>query len=238
MLIATQRSGFGMKGSIPVPALIVLVGYNINAYVAAGSPTEARTLTYIIEPTAVIGSEDPADPALWFPDSFPIGTTISVEWYGRSQGAGGKGGDGGMLWTKETGLVRYAGGGGGAGSIVGLGGDGSLVGAPGTLLLGGDGGEYGGAASGGLLTAGGVGGTALKVERPITIVSKGASQIWGGGGGGGGRQQSTSPGGDGGDPGEAGANATSNGGNAGIAIDGTSYVTKTGTFDIKGAEVN
>jgi len=238
MLIVNQRVGFGQKGSVPAPDTIYLVGNNVDAYVAAGSPEKAATLTYVISPGVVIGSDSKDQPALHFPDNFELGTIINLIFYGRVQGAGGKGGNAGTYIDKSN-FVVYAGGGGGAGTVPGVGGTGDESGQDGTASAGGAGGifQVGGA---GLtyLTSGDAGGVALKVDRAITITQGGVAEIWGGGGGGGGRYLDVSQGGDGGDPGQAGANATSTGGAAGAAIDGVSNVTKVGTFDIQGSEIN
>lgn len=234
MLIANQLVGFGQKGSTPTPSIISLSGYNLNAFVEAGSPIKVNTLTYTISLDEIIGSLSESKPALHFPDSFALGTTINLLFYGRVQAAGGTGGNGGMYSSAYI----YAGGGGGAGYRPGPGGTGGEAGADGTATAGGEGGEYVSGSGHSVYGAGAPGGIALLVERPITITQLGPAEIWGGGGGGGGRIYSLHDGGDGGGPGEAGEDASSSGGAAGIAIDGVSFVTKVGTFDIQGAEIN
>lgn len=193
------------------------------------------TLLCIVETSVVIGSTDPATPAFDV-GTFPVGLPIEVRVRGRIQGAGGRGGDVGATATngQDGGTALYTrqaidlilddgdaeiwgGGGGGGTAYVNFG---VLVGA------GGGGGAGDAAGSGGNSGSGGIGGSAG------TDTAGGAGGVSG-----------SILGGTGGGPATAGINgsggsATTTPGAAGKAIDGVSYVTKTGTGDILGVEVN
>lgn len=162
---------------------------------------------------------------------------ITVNLRGRVQGKGGNGGnpgpgnggDGGdALYVRypvnliiDTGDAEvWGGGGGGGGSAVG------------TWYWG----DPGGGGAGSLP---GTKGAEPSTPTYTTPATNGTTEA----GGDGAFSYSTAYGGDGGDPGQAGspgvsAGADGSGGAAGKAIDGLSYIKKTGAGDIRGAEVN
>lgn len=202
------------------------------------SPT--INVTFYIETGVTVGSLYTGAAAMYvgsWPSDFPV--TIYVR--GRIQGAGGKGGqagtnknrnaqggfDGGpALYTRkainlilnEGAAEIWGGGGGGAGGKIK------------------DSGKQAGGGGGGAGTIGGAGG-------PFgngSVYNNGEDGTRNAAGDGG---PSTSgeafPGANGGYPGKDGyGNGTRTGGNAGNAIDGISYITKTGSGDIRGDEVN
>jgi hypothetical protein len=211
---------------------------NIYPDPVVGSPSE--NLTVIIETNVIVGSIDSNQVAMTMGD-WPVGYPITVIVYGRIQGAGGDGGTGATP--------------GGSPMAGEAGGTALYTRAQITLILNqGDGEIWGGGGGGGggddqidnfSLTSGQSGGGGGGAG---TIAGDGAERggIAGtseaGGLGGGGEIPGKFEGGDGGDPGQAGDNGTGNnpgiGGAAGIAIDGSFYVTKIGTGDVRGPEVN
>lgn len=181
------------------------------------------TVTFII--TATIGSTSTSVPAVDVGD-WPVGFVPTVQLRGRIQGHGGNGAaptangnvGGVALYTRhdidlelDVGDAEIWGGGGGGG--------------------GGSGGFVPGAGGGGAGTNPGLGGVGAAGNG-----GDGTSEVGGASG-----PTDSSPGGAGGGPGLAGANAPvlgGTGGAAGAAIDGLSYVTKTGTGDIRGGQIN
>lgn len=196
----------------------------------SGSESPPVTLTVYIESEVIVGSSSPSSPALNVGD-WPSGIDITVFVRGRIQGAGGVGGNGYFgdnnggaggvaLYTRENidlvldeGAGEIWGGGGGGGGDegpAGGGGAGQIPGAGGLSDIG------GGDGSSGTTEAGGNGNDTLGL--PFTAA------------------------GDGGGPGQDGQNFPAGGsgvgGAAGAAIDGLSFITKTGAGDIRGDEVN
>jgi hypothetical protein len=210
------------------------------------APTGAVEVLCIIDSGSVVGSSSVATPAFEVGD-WPAGSTITITWNGRVQGRGGRGGGfdgsaqgrhgevggpafytrfpitinygasaevwggggGGGAQAPES-IVQPGGGGGGAGELPGAGGESrSNIGTP----------AYGEAGS---RTAGGRGGYELVVGGQWVGV------------------------GHGGGPGLAGANGPpppngwSGGAGAGpgAAIDGASFITSSGSPDIRGAQIN
>jgi hypothetical protein len=199
-----------------------------------GSESPAVTLTVYIESQVLVGSTSTASPSFDVGD-WPVGIDITIYVRGRIQGAGGDGGNttssGGLASAGDPGgpalFTRYpidlilnegdaeiwgGGGGGGPNSVSG----GGIEGA-------------GGGGAGQLPGQGGVG-QGGRVGDPGTTEAGGL-----------GNKQGVD-GGDGGDPGLPGDSAAGSspgpGGAAGEAIDGLSFVTKTGTGDIRGPQVN
>lgn len=201
----------------------------------------AITLTVIIDTGITVGSASPSSPSLDI-GAFTVGLPITLIIKGRLEGAGGAGGAGTVAGFNGTGNPGGAGGTAlytrqaitldvsqGAGEVWGGG--------------GGGGGGYartpnaGGGGGGGAGTVVGNGGTSTGALGPG---SNGTATAGGAGSTGGGFA-----GGAGGGPGTAGSNGSAQsgstggtGGAAGKAIDGVSYVTRTGTGDRRGAEVN
>lgn len=205
-----------------------------------GLESPAQSLTVYITSGVIVGSDSAGEPAFDV-GSWPVGFPITIYVRGRIQGKGGDGGRSAEVigYPGEAGGValytRYAvdlilnegdgeiygggGGGGGGHDTATNGGGGGGGGAGKTPGNGGSG--YGGGEAGeaGTTEAGGLGGDGISPP-------KGA-------------------GGDGGDPGQSGEAGDGTGGvtggaggTAGNAIDGVSYVTKTGVGDIQGGEVN
>lgn len=211
------------------------------------------TVRFVVEEGVTIGSTSTSTPAVDVGD-WPAGVPISLEVRGRIQGKGGEGGrggeggddfvppevngsDGGPALKTETdidlildggdGQIWGGGGGGGGGdprrdpSRGGGGGGGGSGTSPG------DGGEAGppngNPGEAGTPDAGGIGG-------------EGSGKA-GDGGEGGNPGQDGNPGYKSGTDGPGGGDSGV-GGDAGAAIDGISFVTKTGTGDIRGAEIN
>lgn len=185
-------------------------------------PEDGDEVTIIVEGGAIVGSRSAGTPAMIVGD-WPDGITLNLIVRGRIQGAGGAG----AYLDGDTGI---GGGSGGValysryainldlddGEIWGGGGGG---GAP---LNGNYGGGGGQGRNGGI---GGAGSTAPGFD--------GTSEAPGAGGGG--------TAGTGGAAGMAGAPSSLLAippGGAGAAIDGVSYVTETGTGDIRGPEIN
>jgi hypothetical protein len=198
-----------------------------------------------VEEGVIVGSAD--NSAAFNVGDWPASVEINLYVRGRIQGRGGLGGNAAtstgyqagyvdgfqgrvglfvfrpinLILNQGSGQVFGGGGGGGGGRIKdggkhagsGGGGAGQLVGQPGAKGFGGD----------------------NTVGQPGTTEQ--------GGNGGPNATGEAGPGGRGGDPGQAGANTnisgrTSLGGAAGSAIDGISFVTKTGSGDVRGPEVN
>lgn len=200
------------------------------------------TLRCYIETNVVVGSSLSTSPAFTV-GTWPAGVTVLIYNNGRIQGAGGRGGNadtnsnppgtgtaGGLAFYTRKAVTFdntegkiYGGGGGGAGGVIkesdkGAGGGGGGAGYLGGL--GGATGEISGSAGNpGTLDAGGSGG----INQ--------TSQAQGGGTGGGPAQA-------GGNTGGGSFGATIQGGAAGGAVDGNSYITFTATGDIRGTRIN
>lgn len=205
-----------------------------------GTESPAITVTVFIESQVIVGSSSAASPALNV-GNWPAGIHIAIVNRGRIQGRGGKGADGAgsepppgdsggpALFARypvslalNEGQAQVWGGGGGGG-----GGDADTSG--GRTGQGGG----GGGGAGRLPGDGGAGTNASTGGSPGTSESGGLAGI-----GNFGRN-----GGDGGGPGlggqhGVGGGSPSAGGAAGAAIDGLSFVAKTGAGDIRGAQVN
>lgn len=207
-----------------------------------GTESPAVTLTCIVNSGVIVGSTSAATPAFIAGNGsdWPGTFSVVVDVRGRIQGKGGDGGDsfvdtgdhdgddgGPALYTREdidlilnvgSGEI-WGGGGGGAAGLTATGGF--------TVFGGGGGGGQGstpGAAGQAEPTLPGEDGTAGTTEAEGT-----------------GGLSNFSPalnGADGGSAGVAGGDVSGTGGAAGDAIDGVSFVTKTGVGDILGSEVN
>lgn len=200
------------------------------------APDASTIVDFVVESGVKVGSANVLTPSLTV-GSWPVGATVNVIIHGRVQGKGGLGGGGSLngaakngepggtaLYTRfpinlsGTGQI-YGGGGGGGGGGKGSGvnGGGGGGGAGFTPGLGGPG---AGSATAGTTEARGLGGNANN--------SLGAGD-----------------GGNGGNPGQAGTagqpgstQGNGNGGAAGIAIDGNSYITETGSLTVVTNRVN
>lgn len=208
---------------------------NIYADLAADEDVQI-----IIEAGIIVGSGSPVWPAIYVGD-WPVAVTLTMQVFGRIQGAGGKGGNfyanhdgesgGDALWVNRaitidntTGQIWGGGGGGGGGwegrgsSAGGGGGAGYLAGAAGLMVPGPDGVNSSAPSAPGTTEAGGVGG----VIDPVH-----ADNVFGGHGGA---------------PGDAGTSGASDsgpgyygtGGAAGKYVAGNSNVTWTATGDRRG----
>jgi len=176
------------------------------------------SVTCYVEEGVIVGSANTSTPAFDV-GTWPAGVSVALYVRGRIQGAGGKGGnaagdgfDGGTaLYSRYAiDLILDE----GSGEIWGGGGGGA------GSRLSEDGGGGGGAGQ-----IPGLGGTG-----PSGDGEDGTTEAGGVGG------PSAE---DGGDPGEdGGSTTTTSGGVAGDAIDGVSFITKTGAGDIRGDEVN
>lgn len=188
---------------------------------AAGS---GDTVTCIINAGVIVGSMSASLPAFDV-GTFAGGVTVNIEGDGRIEGCGGKGAEivshspvaavagGTALYTRQAVNIDMA-----LGEIWGGGGGGGLT-VVGSATVGGGGG------AGQLPGAGGLG-----APSPFTGVTGTTTD-----GGTGGDGASVS----GGDPGQAGVNGSIlNGGAAGAAIDGDSYVTYVTSPDIQGTQIN
>ncbi len=194
-----------------------------------GTESPPVTVTCVINSGVIVGSDSTADPAFDV-GSWPSGITLALNVEGRIQGAGGNGGTptfngdpgGTALYTTETiDLVLnvgdgevFGGGGGGGGSASNTGGG-----------AGGGQGQIPGLGAENTLFPGDSGGDGT-TEAP-GIAPDGVNPV--------------NDGGDGGAAGQDGDDSSSGsflGGAAGNAIDGISFVTKTGTGDVRGPEVN
>lgn len=184
------------------------------------SPTP-NIICYIAE-GVIVGSTSTGSPAFNV-GTWPADTPITMYVRGRIQGAGGDGGDvdddgsdgGTALYTRTAvDLILNE----GSGEIFGGGGGGA--GDPNT-----PGGEFGGGGGAGQTPgSGGQGNIDANDGQP------GTTEAGGDGGG--------PVAGDGGDPGQDGQGFFLFPGLAGSAIDGVSFVTKTGVGDVRGNEVN
>lgn len=204
-----------------------------------GDESPAVSLKVYIEESVIVGSSSAGTPAFTVGD-FPAGMTITIYVRGRIQGAGGQGGpineydnsggDGGTaIYTRHAvnlilneGSAQVWGGGGGGGT--------SSFYWWGVYEL-----YPGGGGSGTIPGSGGVGYD--QHDEPL-YANAGTSELGGDG------YHGVDDGGYGGDPGLAGGTGTGPGlgvgigGAAGNAIDGLSYITKTGTGDVRGGQVN
>lgn len=202
-----------------------------------GHESPPITIRAYVEQSVIVGSTSTSTPAFNVGD-WPAGIAISIHVRGRIQGRGGKGGasfstfgtdglPGGLalfarypfqLILNEGDGGIWGGGGGGGGADDPQDGSGG-GGGGGAGQLGGDGGDGSGAnqfpGQPGTSEAGGLGGVGN------------FGRVGG-------------PGGRPGLPGEeaAGGGTRGQGGAAGLAIDGLSFITKTGAGDIRGAEIN
>lgn len=188
------------------------------------APVSGDVVNCIIESGAIVGSTSTSTPAFDL-GSWPSGVVVNLLIRGRIQGRGGKGGNatspgpvqtggagGPALYTRYAVAITFEGG-----EIWGGGGGGG-----GGFFFGGGGG------AGQLPGAGGTG-SGQDGNAGTTEAGGTANQGNGRGGNGGGP----------GLPGATGGNDNSiAGGAAGNAIDGVSYVTETGTGDIRGPEIN
>lgn len=206
---------------------------------AGASPAES--LRVIIEANVIVGSNEPGDIAFDVGD-WPVGYPISIEVYGRIQGAGGDGGTGIESETRDGedgGTAFYTrfpvemeifdggqiwGGAGGGGGIRAEDDDGNETS------------SYGGGGGAGSVPGNGGAGN-------DEAGAAGTDEL--GGEGGGQAEFAFKYGGDGGNPGEAGDASGGflgggTGGDAGNAIDGISFITLTDTSPsaIIGAQVN
>lgn len=211
--------------------------------------TEGDSVTFIVNSGVIIGSRSTGSPAVNV-GSWPPGFVPTLRLRGRIQGKAGDGGRGGghnpptsagsggaggtALYARspitlelESGQVWGGGGGGGGGQAArvvyygaGGGGGGGAGTEPGLGAARGSG-SGGGNGGNGSATAGGAGGAAS------------ASGGRGGNGGGPGL-----PGSAGGSISSGGIGSRGAGGAAGRSIDGLTYITKTGSGDIRGPQVN
>lgn len=190
------------------------------------APVEGDEVSIIVESGAIIGSTSTAVAAMIAGD-WPTGVALTLTVRGRIQGAGGAG-------ANASGSSPFpAGGAGGVALYTRYPID--VVLSSGEIWGGGGGGgvQSGFPPRGGGGGAGRVGGAGGAASVPAAAGSPGTSDAGGLSG------ASVRPNGDGGDPGEPGfSGAASAGGAAGAAIDGVSYVTETGTGDIRGPEIN
>jgi hypothetical protein len=182
-----------------------------------GAEDPPVTVTCIITSGAIVGSASTSLPAFNVGD-WPAGVPITVQLSGRIQGAGGNGGHpegnglpGGLaLYTRyPIDLVLNV----GAGQIWGGGGGGG----------GHNDDDYGGGGGAGWIAG-------LGAFGSNGTGANGTTEFGGGGAG---------SAGDGGGPAQAGQSSSQrSGGAAGNAIDGVSFITKTGAGDIRGAQIN
>lgn len=191
------------------------------------------SVTCTINAGVVVGSIVNTLPAFDVGD-WPDGVTLKLVVAGHIRGAGGRGGipshgnglpGGTALYARKAITVEFA----GASTIWGGGGGGSANGAVGESPA------FPGAGGGGAGVVPGAGGSGTYPGAPGTETAGGAPGLGGISGG-------AERGGYGGGPGQAGETFGSiggAGGAAGRAIDGLSFVTKTGTGgDIRGPQVN
>ncbi|MAN77774.1 MAG: hypothetical protein CML24_11425 [Rhizobiales bacterium] len=206
--------------------------------------TEGDEITFIVNSGVVVGSTSTGSPAMHV-GTWPAGFVPLVQVRGRIQGRAGNGGRGGQnggngasggaggraLYTRSpitlellSGAQIWGGGGGG-------GGGGSRFGARG--------GGGGGGGAGTLPGSGGAGGSGQQSGQP----GKPGTATAGGAGGAG--AYSAGDGRAGGGPGQSGTAGQAGygtsggaGGAAGSAIDGVSYITITGSGDLRGPQVN
>ncbi len=188
------------------------------------APVSGDVVNCIIESGAIVGSTSTSTPAFDL-GSWPSGVVVNLLIRGRIQGRGGKGGNatspgpvqtggagGPALYTRYAVAITFEGG-----EIWGGGGG------------GGGGFFFGGGGGAGQLP--GAGGTGSGQDGNAGTTEAGGTA-----------NQGNGRGGNGGGPGLPGANGGNDnsvaGGAAGTAIDGVSYVTDTGTGDIRGPEIN
>lgn len=193
------------------------------------APVSGITVTCTINAGIIVGSVSSGTFSFIVGD-WPAGVTLVINVVGRIQGHGGAGGNydgvmgGGALYTRYAvttfyvaGAEVWGGGGGGGGSISGT--SGNISGG------GGGAGKEPGA-------KGGTGSGASPGQPGTTEAGGNGASIVGANGG------------DGGDPGLAGSSGSGgvqnfNGGSPGVAIDGVSFVTVTGSGqDIRGSQIN
>ena len=181
---------------------------NVDLFALFDSPASAVAYTVIIPSGVTVGSSSTSGVSI---DATGFNSSSSGIWSvaGDIIGAGGDGGDGGGL--HGGGVFAGGGGGGGAGvTKVGVGGSGHLTasdGSDGTATTGGAGGASivdTDSESTLAATEGVVGGDAIHINHPITVVLLGTIGSGGGGGGGTSEPSDVSPGGAGGDIGDAG----------------------------------
>ena len=218
-----------------------LLDLHDNLY-AEVDPAESPTVsvTFIVSANVIVGSTNTANPSMDVGD-WPVGFTPTLKIFGRVQGCGGRGGntsinpdtredgeDGGTALYSRHALNLYVssgeiwgGGGGGAGQTEGN--------SPGS---GDD--QWGGGGGAGRIA--GSGGTCSGVGNMFPGVA-GTSEE--GGLSGQGELFGLTPN-EGGDPGQAGeGNSQADGGAAGNAIDGVSFITVVeGPGDILGPQIN
>lgn len=208
------------------------------------APTEAVTVRLVIEAGVVVGSTSTATPAL-DTGTWPAGSTLTIDWRGRVQGRGGEGGAGGAVGTGEDGedggpafkaRIEVA----------------VTFGAEAEVWGGGGGGGGGGHALAGTSRGGGGGGGGAGTEPgpggpgPFEADdgAAGTDESGGEGGRGIGGALGNGDGGRGGTPGQpgtagdAGDSPGGAAGAAGTAIDGVSFLTITGTADVRGSQLN
>lgn len=204
-----------------------------------GEEDPAISVTCIVNTGVKVGSSSTSTPAFDVGD-WPTSIEPTVRVLGRIQGKGGNGskatpnnegqepgGDGGdAFYTRHNIDLEldegqgeiWGGGGGGSGSYD-------------------SGASTAGAGGGGAGHQPGLGGKGRPTSSTYNDGQPGTSTA----GGQGGQDNGDDIGGDGGDPGQDGGRGDGNifdGGDAGVAIDGVSFVTKTGTGDIRGSEIN
>lgn len=232
---AEQMQASGLSDLDPTNHTIIVDfnTYNSNARTQHdalyGTPESGDTVNFIVQPGVFLGSTATGTRALEI-GTFPAGVTVNVIVLGRIQGRGGNGGRDGQggiaggvaLYTRQA---------------INLAVDGDLWGGGG----GGGGGSGGSGGGGGAGFDPGSGGGGVAVGSNGTTEAGGAPGVIPG---------EPDPAVAGGGPGLAGANSQFNGGAAGSAIDGVSFVTlgtwdgstftpgATGFEDIRGPQVN
>lgn len=197
-----------------------------------GSPT--INITCYIEEGAIVGSAS-TDLVAFDVGDWPADIPITIYVRGRIQGAGGDGGD---ATPNNEGIDPGEDGGDAFYTRK----DVTVVLDEGDGEIWGGGGGGGGDFSSGATTIGGGGGGAGQIpgdggaSRNRPDGEPGTTEA----GGDGEDDNNDDFGGDGGDPGQDGDNSRHNiqGGDAGLAVDGLSYITKVGAGDIRGSEVN
>jgi hypothetical protein len=236
---------------------VIIIDNNVNDFnlraahdalypAPTGSESPPINVIATIQPGVIVGSTSTATPAFDVGD-WPEGMAITVYVRGRIQGRGGDGGNAGKNGANTATYRRGQDGGNalytrhainlildeGDGEIWGGGGGG----AGGAIK---DSGKQAGSGGGGAGTLGGQPGAEGNGSNPIHIGEPGtATQGGDGGQATTGEAQSGAAGGAPGVDGEShggGSFQFTSGGAAGPAIDGVSFVTKTGTGDIRGAE--
>jgi hypothetical protein len=188
-------------------------------------PDGTETVTFTINAGVTVGSHSTSLYAITV-GTWPAGTTLAMVNNGRVQGKGGRGGDAGTSLTATAGAA----GGPALYSRRAI----TVNNTNGEIWSGGGGGggevsPSGGGGGGGAGTDGGLGGAPFGGG---TNGSTGTATAGGAGGSG------VVGGGNGGGPGLAGAAGGVSGGAAGAAIDGVSYITFSGTGDVRGGQIN